>query len=94
MDGEVRPSPLVEGRTTVARLVVPLNALPLMEVTDAGMVMDIIAVDWNASVPISFTEYTVPLIAKVEGITMSPERDVPAVVPVIITSVVVPGFIV
>ena len=64
-----------------------------MEVTDVGMVMELIAVPWNALTPISLTEYVVLLIAKVEGITILPVRAVPSVVPVIITSVVVPGFI-
>ena len=65
-----------------------------MEVTFKGMVMELIAVDWNAPLPISLTEYVVLLIAKVEGITVLPVRAVPALVPVIITSVVVPDFIV
>ena len=84
---------MVVGRTTVARLVVPLNASTPMEVTLKGMVMELIAVPWNALTPISLTEYVVLLIAKVEGITILPVRAVPSVVPVIITSVVVPGFI-
>ena len=65
-----------------------------MAVTDAGMAMEVRPVCSNAKFPISTTVYWVPMTVKVEGITMLPERDVPAVVPVIITSVVVPDFIV
>ena len=42
---------MVEGRTTVARLVTPLNALPAMKVADAGMVTEMIAVPMNAFAP-------------------------------------------
>ena len=42
---------MVEGRTTVARLVVPLNTLPPMEVTDAGMVTEVIPDELNALFP-------------------------------------------